>query len=125
MKTMLFLSKTLLYNCLFLLKYHILGLMALGEILNFQISSKKSFLTSTTEVNIQSVQKKKNNKKNNSINYSVHRQLATDKNGKKKVDRKCKMRESETDKQREREKSKAKVQTREGRELWCVSVKCW
>ena len=76
--------------------------MALGEILNFQISSKKSFLTSTTEVNIQSVQKKKNNKKNNnkknnSINYSVHRQLATDKNGKKKVDRKCKMRESETD----------------------------
>ena len=40
---MLFFSKTLLKNCLFLLKYHILALMALGEIQNFQISCKKKF----------------------------------------------------------------------------------
>ena len=42
------LSKTILKNCLFLLKYPILAVLGLGEILNFQISSKKSFITSTT-----------------------------------------------------------------------------
>ena len=47
---MLFLSETLLNNCLFLFKYHILALMALGEIWNFQISSKKCFITSTTDL---------------------------------------------------------------------------
>ena len=47
---MLFLSKTVIKNCLFLLKYHIFVLMTLGEIQNFQISPppKKSFITSTT-----------------------------------------------------------------------------
>ena len=44
---MLFLSKTILKNCLFLLKYHILAVLALGDIWNFQISSKNSFITST------------------------------------------------------------------------------
>ena len=37
------LSKTILKNCLFLLKYPILAVLGLGEILNFQISSKKKF----------------------------------------------------------------------------------
>ena len=45
------LSKTILKNCLFLLKYPILAVLGLGEILNFQISSKKSFITSTTGPN--------------------------------------------------------------------------
>ena len=43
-----FLSKTILKNCLFLFKYPILAVYALGEIQNFQNSSKKSFITSTT-----------------------------------------------------------------------------
>ena len=34
-------------NCLFLIKYLIIAVLALGEIWNFQISSKKSFITST------------------------------------------------------------------------------
>ena len=40
-------SKTVL----FLLKYSIFAVLVLGEILNFQISSKKSFITSTTGPN--------------------------------------------------------------------------
>ena len=45
---MLFLSKTILKNFLFLLKYPILAVLALGKIQNFQISSKKSFIILTT-----------------------------------------------------------------------------
>ena len=45
---MLFLSKTILKTFLFILKYPNLAVLALGEIKNFQISSKKSFKTSTT-----------------------------------------------------------------------------
>ena len=47
-----FLIKTILKNCLFLLKYHILAVLALGEIQNFQNSSIKSFITSTTGRNV-------------------------------------------------------------------------
>ena len=50
MKTIaLFLSKTLLNNCLFLLKYNILALMALGLIVELPDFPQKSFVTSTTE----------------------------------------------------------------------------
>ena len=40
-KTMLFSFKIMLLNCLFPLKYHILDILALVEILIFVISSKK------------------------------------------------------------------------------------
>ena len=45
---MLFLGKTILQNCLLLLKWPILAVLTEGEIQIFQISSKKSFITSTT-----------------------------------------------------------------------------
>ena len=44
---MLFISKTVLQNCLLLLIWPILAILALGAIQIFQISSKKSFITST------------------------------------------------------------------------------
>ena len=49
---MQFLSKTILKNCSFLLKYPIIAVLASGEIQNFQISPKKSFITSTTVVGL-------------------------------------------------------------------------
>ena len=48
---MLFLIKTMLKNSSLLLKWPILAVLALGEISIFQISSKKSFITSTTRPN--------------------------------------------------------------------------
>ena len=38
----------MLKNCLFLLKYPIMQILALGQIWNFQISSKNSFITPAT-----------------------------------------------------------------------------
>ena len=45
---MLFLSKTIIQKCLLLLKWPILAVSAQVEIQIFQISSKNSFITSTT-----------------------------------------------------------------------------
>ena len=47
-KTMLFLIMTMLKNSLLVFKWPILAVLANEEILIFQISSKKSFITSTT-----------------------------------------------------------------------------
>ena len=49
-KTLLFETLTFLLRCVFLLKWYILAVSAEVEVYNFQITFKKSFITSTTEI---------------------------------------------------------------------------